>query len=56
MENRSESGEYAAIGAQLQDRLNGRLMYMLRMATPVGLEPTTSSLEGWRSIRLSYGV
>ena len=24
------------------------------MARLVGLEPTTSSLEGWRSIRLSY--
>ena len=26
------------------------------MVTPVRLELTTSSLEGWRSIRLSYGV
>lgn len=28
----------------------------VKVATPVRLELTTSSLEGWRSIRLSYGV
>src|SRR5438045_7717555 len=27
----------------------------LRLACPAGLEPTTPSLEGWCSIRLSYG-
>src|SRR5215467_5845987 len=26
-----------------------------KMARPVGLEPTTSSLEGWHCIQLSYG-
>ncbi len=26
------------------------------MATPAGLEPATTSLEGWCSIQLSYGV
>ena len=28
----------------------------MRMATPVGLEPTTSRLEVSRSIQLSYGA
>src|SRR6185369_10657529 len=32
------------------------LRHLLRiLACPAGLEPTTPSLEGWCSIRLSYG-
>ena len=27
-----------------------------KLATPAGFEPATPSLEGWCSIRLSYGV
>ena len=50
MENKSESREDGAIGSSTT-----RVIW-LSLATPVGLEPTTSSLEGWRSIRLSYGV
>ena len=49
MENKTNSGEYAAIGSSTTS------VIWLSMATPVGLEPTTSSLEGWRSIRLATG-
>ena len=31
-----------------------KLLFLL--ATPAGFEPATPSLEGWCSIRLSYGV
>ena len=30
--------------------------YLILLATPTGFEPVTPSLEGWCSIRLSYGV
>ena len=33
-----------------------RPKYLFLLATPVGFEPTAPSLEGWCSIRLSYGV
>jgi len=29
---------------------------LILLATPAGFEPATPSLEGWCSIRLSYGV
>ena len=29
---------------------------LIFLATPAGFEPATPSLEGWCSIRLSYGV
>jgi hypothetical protein len=29
---------------------------LILLATPAGLEPATSNLEGWSSIQLSYGV
>src|SRR5919106_3710599 len=37
---------------ELRSPLNGKFC---ELACPAGLEPTTPSLEGWCSIRLSYG-
>jgi hypothetical protein len=43
---RKEGGNYGPTGMENQD---------LRVACPTGIEPVTPSLEGWCSIRLSYG-
>ena len=34
----------------------GQRDYRKELATPAGFEPATTSLEGWCSIQLSYGV